>query len=290
MKALREKTTPRQAVEAMVRYYSEAGPDYKAWSPGFNMHFGYWGAGQNPFAREAMLERMNEVATGTLDGCRRVLDMGCGLGATARSLAARSKRVQVTGITVVPWQVERAREMTAASEHVDFFEEDYTQTGFGDGEFDGAYAIESFCHGPGRDKAGCIREAGRVLRRGGQLVIADGFLKKRTRLPQWLERCHKRICECWSMDSLPVLPEVLDCLDAEGFRVTAVEDISWRVAVSVAHVPFVTAGFLFRQRGPLSRERWNNLLAPLLTGVVGLARASFGYYILRAEKTRRTTP
>ena len=40
----------------------------------------------------------------------------------------------------------------------------------------------------------------------------------------------------------------------------------------------------------LSKERRNNLLAPLLTGVVGLARAYFGYYILRAEKTSRTTP
>ena len=24
------------------RYYQEAGPDYAAWSPNFNMHFGYF--------------------------------------------------------------------------------------------------------------------------------------------------------------------------------------------------------------------------------------------------------
>ncbi len=290
MKVLTERNTPTQAIEAMVRYYSEAGPDYAAWSCGFNMHFGYWEAGLNPFHREALLERMNEVVTASLEGCRKVLDMGCGLGATARSLAARSPRGRVTGITVVPWQVERAREATAAGERVEFFEEDYTQTDFGNTEFDGAYAIESFCHGPGRDKAACIRETARILRSGGKFVMADGFLKKRTQLPRWLAFCHKKLCECWSMDSLPVLPEVLNCLEAEGFRVTAVEDVSWRVAVSVAHVPFVTARFLLAQRSRLSKERRNNLLAPLLTGVVGLARAYSGYYILRAEKTSRTTP
>jgi hypothetical protein len=118
--------------------------------------------------------------------------------------------------------------------------------------------------------------------------MADGFLRTSEPLVGVLAKCHERICECWSMDSLPVLPDVLAGLRENGFRVTGVEDISWRVAFSVAHVPFVTARFLVREligrRSRLSRERRNNLLAPLLTGVVGLARRHFGYYILRAEK------
>ena len=27
--------------DSFQRYYEEAGPDYAAWSPEFNMHFGY---------------------------------------------------------------------------------------------------------------------------------------------------------------------------------------------------------------------------------------------------------
>jgi ubiquinone/menaquinone biosynthesis C-methylase UbiE len=285
---LPERRVSEQDIEAMVRYYVEAGPDYEAWSSAFNMHFGCWEADVNPLNREAMLERMNERVTAPLEDCRRVLDLGSGLGATARSLAARSERVRVTGVTVVPWQVARARQLTPSGERVDFREDDYTQTGFDDDEFDGAYAIESFCHGPGRDKAACIAEAYRVLKPGGRIVIADGFLKKTGPLRGLLAACHRRICRCWSMDSLSVLPEVLACLEDTGFEITAVEDVSWRVAFSVAHVPFVTIGFLTREllakRSKLSRERWNNLLAPLLTAVVGLARAHFGYYIVRAEK------
>lgn len=278
----------QQDVEAMVRYYQEAGPDYRAWSPAFNMHFGYWETGMNPLRREAMLERMNQIVTAPMLGRRRVLDMGCGVGASARSLAKRSTWTKVAGVTIVPWQVERAWEMTPRDLRVEFCEEDYTQTGFADEAFDGAYAIESFCHGTGRDKAECLREAHRVLRKGGELAIADGFVRHSNPLGGWLARIHRRICQCWSMDTLPVLPEVLACLRDTGFQVTAVEDISWRVAMSVAHVPFVTARFLLSElagkRRKLNRERWNNLLAPLLTGVVGLARRHFGYYILRAWK------
>ena len=283
-----EPRVTRQDVEAMVRYYVESGPDYQTWSPGFNMHFGYWEAGMNPLRREAMLERMNRKVTESFERCENVVDLGCGVGATARSLAQRSSGTRVTGVTVVPLQVARALEMTPLGMAVDFWEGDYTHTRFSGGSFDGAYAIESFCHGPGRDKAACLREAGRLLRRGGQFVMADGFLRTSEPLVGVLAKCHERICECWSMDSLPVLPDVLAGLRENGFRVTGVEDISWRVAFSVAHVPFVTARFLVREligrRSRLSRERRNNLLAPLLTGVVGLARRHFGYYILRAEK------
>src|SRR6266542_85614 len=41
--------------EQLIAYYEEAGPDFGAWSPAFNMHFGYYRFGFNPFRRERML-------------------------------------------------------------------------------------------------------------------------------------------------------------------------------------------------------------------------------------------
>jgi hypothetical protein len=40
----------------LIAYYENAGPDYGQWSSGFNMHFGYYRFGLNPFRRESMLE------------------------------------------------------------------------------------------------------------------------------------------------------------------------------------------------------------------------------------------
>ena len=90
------------------QYYSEAGPDYAAWSREFNMHFGYYRAGANPLDRESMLEQMNAevLARLHLDDVAeaRLLDLGCGLGATLRSFAHRLPSARLVGLTHVPWQ------------------------------------------------------------------------------------------------------------------------------------------------------------------------------------------
>src|SRR5215831_15016618 len=120
---------------SLEQYYSEAGPDYAAWSPEFNMHFGYYRAGANPFDREAMLEQMNaEVLMRLqLDAVTepQLLDLGCGLGATLRSFDRRLPSANLLGVTRVPWQVEQARTLNAAAscgERVEVIEGDYEDT------------------------------------------------------------------------------------------------------------------------------------------------------------------
>jgi len=41
----------------LAEYFSEAGPDYYAWSHAFNMHFGYFRWGMNPFRRRGCSSR-----------------------------------------------------------------------------------------------------------------------------------------------------------------------------------------------------------------------------------------
>ncbi len=160
----------------LIRYYSEAGPDYAAWSPAFNMHFGFARMEGNPLGRETMLERMNQevlrrAAVGE-PGVDRLIDLGCGLGATARHAVARFPQVHVTGVTIVPWQVRRARELAAEAaggDRIEILRADYQSTGLAAKSFDAAYAIESSCHGDGAGKSKLLREAHRLLRRGGRL-------------------------------------------------------------------------------------------------------------------------
>src|SRR5882672_1694710 len=116
----------------LEQYYSEAGPDYAAWSSEFNMHFGYYRAGANPLNREAMLEQMNAEVLARLQlgatSETRLLDLGCGLGATLRSFSRRLPRAWLLGLTRVPWQVERAlalNQTAGCSERVRVVEGDY---------------------------------------------------------------------------------------------------------------------------------------------------------------------
>lgn len=47
--------------EDTQHYFTEVAVDYSAWSPSYNMHFGYWRVGLNPLRREGMLVEMNRV-------------------------------------------------------------------------------------------------------------------------------------------------------------------------------------------------------------------------------------
>jgi cyclopropane fatty-acyl-phospholipid synthase-like methyltransferase len=146
------------------------------------MHFGYFRRGLNPFALEPMLDEMTRQVFLRLDldfdRENRILDMGCGLCASARWAAREFPGLQLDAISLVPWQVEQARRLSdekGRNGKIVFHQGDYTATEFSDGTYDAIYAIESACHAAGDDKAGFIREAARLLKPGGRLAVADGF-------------------------------------------------------------------------------------------------------------------
>jgi len=288
--------------DRVVDYYERAGPDYRAWSPRFNMHFGYYRRGMNPFRLEPMLAAMNDEVLRHLevpaDTSATVLDLGCGLGATARQLARTHPRLRVVGVTNAPSQIAEGRRLTATmglADRVQHLHADYTEIPLPDGSVDHAYALESSCHARGVDKAAFVRELGRVLRPGGRFVIADGFMKHARPLPAWLDQLRARVCEGWAIEAFAELPAMTDRLRACGLQALAVRDISWRVAPSVVHVPRIALGFLLRELRAhgaikLDRARRGNVVAPVLGMLLGLARAHFGYHLIAGRRGDRILP
>jgi len=178
--------------------------------------------------------------------------------------------------------VNEARRLSSAA--VEFLEEDYTATSFASSTFDGAYSLESSCHAPGADKAALIREAHRSLKPGARLVVVDGFRKLDTPMCTLVRRAYETICRCWIMEAAH-LQSFLRCLEETGFEDIHVKDASWRAAPSVAHVPWVSLRFLLQEaRHGLTEQRKNNLLAPMVMALLGMARHRFGYYHISARK------
>jgi ubiquinone/menaquinone biosynthesis C-methylase UbiE len=275
-------------------YYTEAGMDYRAWSRAFNMHFGYWRPWMNPFALEPMLEQMSREVFRRLDLADgdRVLDLGCGVGAPARTLVAE-RAVAVTAVTKVAWQIAMAKRLsedTTPRGSVDWTLGDYTALELPDGAYQAAFSIEASCHAHGADKEPFVREAARVLAPGARLVIADGFMKKE-RIPGWYRSMLERMTRSWAVERFADLGAFTACLEGHGLAVERVEDISYRIAPSALHVPRVTlkflAGELLVRRRALNRARWGHVLACLISPFVGLGRSWFGYYLVTARRVGR---
>lgn len=111
-----------------------------------------------------------------LDGDRRALDIGCGLGGAARFAASRYG-CQVTGIDLTPEYVETANEVcgwVGLAGRVRAQQGSALALPFADGSFDRAYMLHVGMNIV--DKAKLCSEVGRVLKGGSLFGIYDVML------------------------------------------------------------------------------------------------------------------
>ncbi|MFV8754567.1 methyltransferase domain-containing protein [Nannocystaceae bacterium ST9] len=278
--------------EAIVDYYQRAGGDYAHWSPAMHMHFGYWRRGHWPWQREPMLHALTEAVRErlelTIDQQGRVVDLGCGVGTSARQIASRHGALELLGVTLVPEQAKQGRSLARAAgldDRVELRVADYRSLPVADASLIGAYAIESSCYDPSGGVA-LIREAARALRPGARLVVADAFRRRAGPLPRHAARCQRGMCEGWVLPGLAALDEFVAALREAGFTAIEIDDISLRVAPSLLHVPIAVLGFRLGRRGEaLDHRRIGNLRAPLwCLATALLAPRHFGYFIVRATR------
>jgi cyclopropane fatty-acyl-phospholipid synthase-like methyltransferase len=279
--------TERRRLANIADYYDRATLDYRYWNSGLHMHFGCWRWPLSPFDRAAMVEQLSAdvIARLSLERAGTVVDLGCGVGSTARLLATENPRVRVIGLSLSASQVELGNRLSADEdlhERIELRVGDYRSTTLASASAIGAYAIESSCYDP-EHGAGLIREARRVLEPGGRLIIADAF-RRRARLPPAARALERRMSEGWSLPGMPDVTRFTECLVEHGFDVK-IEDISWRVAPCILQIPLVTLGFRLREGFRLDPHRTANARAPLwcLLSVLLFPRC-FGYYLITATR------
>jgi cyclopropane fatty-acyl-phospholipid synthase-like methyltransferase len=93
---------------------------------------------------------------------------------------AKHHNNQVTAITISQQQANYARQHAqrqGVSDKVDFEVSDFCDTPFDDESFDIIWGLESVCHA--LNKGDFLKEANRLLRPGGRIVVCDGFILRR---------------------------------------------------------------------------------------------------------------
>lgn len=273
----------------MIDFYNEATEDYEFWSNDFNMHFGYFLPFKtNVLKRDTMLNQMNNQVIKRLEitnGKKTLADLGCGMGGTMRYALKKNKNLSAFGVTLSEFQTKKGNELLKGFKGT-ILKENYNNTSFKSNTFDSALAIESYCHSGHSNNS--LKEAFRILKPKGKLVIADAFLKKQpSELCYGSSYAYRKLCNHWSLEKLEIIDNMVKKLKQQGFTKIEVEDASFKVAPSVLHVPFAIIGFTLKKllkTKTLKRESLHNLKGSFYALLSGLHMRSFGYYIITCTK------
>lgn len=211
----------------IARYYDLSESQYRVFwnlSKSRSLHYGYWDATTKNF-HEALLN-INKVLSQKINITKddKVLDAGCGIGGSSLWLA-NNIGCNVTGISLSEKQINTANNLAVKDgvQHLaKFLQRDFTNTGFADESFDVIWAIESVCHA--ENKGTFLKEAFRILKKGGKIILADFFKKENlqgedaAQMQQWAHG--------WAVADFSTKGEFQKQLQQTGFSVIKIEDAS----------------------------------------------------------------
>ncbi|KAK4168016.1 gamma-tocopherol methyltransferase [Cladorrhinum sp. PSN259] len=197
--------TTMQALKGRIKLHYDLASDYYLSLWGEHIHHGYWPTPESKSQESKETAQLNLIRlllsisslpeesgqSSETSTPLKVLDVGCGIGGTSRFLASELG-CSVTGITISTKQVEIARRLSSSNSadvagqgfiphgrgQVRFIELDAEKMGeyFAaqqQQQFDVVWISEALSHFP--NKALFFRNAQKVLRPGGKLVLADWF-------------------------------------------------------------------------------------------------------------------
>jgi ubiquinone/menaquinone biosynthesis C-methylase UbiE len=230
-------------------------------------NFGYW-TPTTRSQREASENLMQQLLACIPVKKGLVLDVACGKGMTTKYLTRHYRPEQLTGVNISEKQISTARELVPGAS---FEVMDAAKMSFGDASFDDVICVEAAFHFDTREAF--FREAFRVLKPGGHLVLADVLLTR--------EGARRRLV-CTEKNHLENPDEHAALLRRVGFEQVEVTDVTeecwhrhYRHVVQYAHEKF-----LARQ---IELEEMQRLLKATYERVPDLS-----YYLLAAARKPAT--
>ncbi|MGB0220821.1 MAG: SAM-dependent methyltransferase [Sinimarinibacterium flocculans] len=175
--------------QGIVKYYTRRHTQRRdAFDDRPYANYGYWTRPGLSMADAA--EAMAGLVAGAAGLCPQdeVLEVGCGYGACAVRYASAFGAKSIVGIDITPTRVEHGNDYVkqcGLADAITLRLGDATKLDFADASFDKLLAVECAFHFDTRRDF--LREAGRVLRPGGTLVLTDLIPKVGADLSRYVE-------------------------------------------------------------------------------------------------------
>lgn len=177
----------------IAAYYNTTQNHYEKWwglSDFMSLHYGIWEENTKDFGEALVNTNKHLLAQASVQSTDNVLDAGCGVGGAAIFIHEQTG-ANVTGISLSERQLKTARENALEKRvegSVNFHEMNFCNTTFEPDSFDVVWACESVCHA--EDKLDFLKEAYRILKPNGRLVLFDFFLteENQTDKKNWIDK------------------------------------------------------------------------------------------------------
>lgn len=218
-----KRTDPREILlRSIERHYDSLALLYRAFW-GEHIHHGYWSRPDlaSRAAQEQLVAHLAARA-GIREG-ERVLDVGCGYGASGRWLAS-SLGCHVTGVTVSAKQARLARrydEQRGLVARTATLRADAARLPVTDAAFDVVWSIECLEHLP--DKPTFVHHAAVLLRPGGRLAVCSWLRGDSISADNLLIR---DVCEAFLCPSLATEGDYRSWFAGAGLEQRTVEDLT----------------------------------------------------------------
>lgn len=226
------------------------------------IHRAVWGPGVQ--TRAQAFRYVDDRLLGLIPpDAKRVLDLGCGVGASLEHLA-KQRDVEGVGVTLSGVQAELANERFARaglSERVVCRQADFTQLPDDLGTFDFAYGIESFLHSPSAEAF--FSEAARVCNPGATLAICDDFAAEALedgKLSFREARWAREFRAGWNVGSLLSVRRTCEIAKTHGFERVLDDDLTPAVELRRPRDLAITAMVRLGRHVPTRNPWWLNLL------------------------------
>ncbi len=274
---------PSDRRDRVAAHYDDLSPYYaELW--GEHIHHGYYVRGDESReeATRALVDLL--VADMQLPPRATVLDVGCGIGGTAR-LLARDHSCSVTGVTLSLVQARMALERGNGRQAPRFVVADAAALPFARA-FDALLAVEVLSHVP--DRGAFFANAARLLQPGGRLGIA-AWLKASDLSPEQEKRLIQPI-ETGMLVTLPTRQEYEERLAVAGFDQVHYRDISshvartWDLCLELVASPVVWRSAVQKGSDTLAFVRSFRAMR------AGFASGAFRYCLIAARNGGRILP